>query len=82
MRFTFFTVTRLTEDGDAIPFPAAYWTEEEAIEAAFADAEQDGFDAVRLPELQRGNGLPSVTSARDEEGNFTEEWLITRVSLP
>lgn len=74
-----FTVTRLTEEGDTIPFATAYRTQEAAEDAAIAHAESLGINAVIGDEPNFA--ASSVISAPDDEGNYTEEWLIARVTL-
>lgn len=74
-----FTVTRLSEEGDTIPFPTAYRTEGEAQAAAYADADRLGMRAVLGDEPSYGSS--SITNMPDEDGCYTEEWIIARVTL-
>ncbi len=72
----FYTVIRLTEDGDTIPFEQAYRTVDRAIAAARADAEEDGINTE--PATEPINCSILITSVRDEDENYTESWMITR----
>lgn len=76
---TIYTVVRMTEDGDTIPFTTAYRTLDLAIQAVAEDAMIDG---IKIDSRSNTNNRTrSITSTKDEDGNYTEEWLITQISV-
>lgn len=76
---TIYTVVRMTEDGDTIPFTAAYRTLDLAIQAVANDAMIDGIKIDSRSTTT--NDSRSITSVKDDDGNYTEEWLITRIRV-